>query len=95
MLKNVIEQLCPSEGICQRQMTLWGVIIEFPRELSRKRSVVILLHLSVKPLHPTNLDEELGEVPISLLKYSLLDTVTKLVVTVLSPQFINGFEVSF
>lgn len=94
MVKNVTKQLCPSQGVCQRQMTLWGFIIELPHEFCRKRPVIVLLHLSVKLLHPTNLDEELGEVPFSLVKYPLLDAVAKPVVTVLPPQLINGFEVS-
>nr|POE70975.1 hypothetical protein CFP56_14717 [Quercus suber] len=76
-------------------MTFWGIIIELPNELRRKSPVVILLNLSVKLFHPPNLDEELGEVSVSFLIDSLLNTVSKLVVAVLSPKFINGIKVWF
>lgn len=68
MFENVVEQLCPSESVCERQMPLWGVIIELPDELSGEGPVVVLLHLSVKLLHPPKLDEELGEVSVGLLQ---------------------------
>lgn len=76
-------------------MTFWGIIIELPNELRRKSPVVILLNLSVKLFHPPNPEEELGEVSVSFLIDSLLNTVSKLVVAVLSPKFINGFKVWF
>ncbi|KAJ6371853.1 hypothetical protein OIU77_002217 [Salix suchowensis] len=65
MIKNVFKQLCPSESICQRQVTFRCVITELPDELVRKSSVIVLLNLGVKLLHPANFDEKLGEVFVS------------------------------
>lgn len=94
MIKNVFKQLCPSESICQRQVTFRCVITELPDELVRKSSVIVLLNLGVKLLHPANFDEKLGEVFVSfLLPYSLLNTVSELVVAVIFPQFVNDFKV--
>jgi hypothetical protein len=76
-------------------MTLRGIIGELPDELCRKSSVVVLLDLSVELLHPPNLEEELGEVSICFLEDSLLDAVAELVVAVLFPEVVDGFEVRF
>lgn len=95
MAENAAKQLRASQGICERQMTLRGVVIEFPHELGGERPVIVLFHLGVKLLHPTEFEEELGEVPLCFLKYPLLHTVPELVIAVLPPEFIYGFEVSF
>lgn len=96
MAKNVAEQLYPSKCICQRQVTFRSIIIKLPNELIRKRPIVVLLNLGIKLLHPPNFDEKFGEVLVTLLSpYSLLNTVSKFVVAVLFPQFINVFKVLF
>jgi len=93
VVENVIEQLCPSESVGERQVSLWGVLIEVPDELRREGPVVVLLHLSVKLLHPPHFDEELGEVPIGLLQNLFLHTVPEFVAAVLPPKGVNGDEV--
>ncbi|KAF2300212.1 hypothetical protein GH714_010728 [Hevea brasiliensis] len=57
MVKNAIEELCPSKGICQRQVSFRSVIIELPDEFIRERSVVVLHNLRIKLFHP--LEEKL------------------------------------
>ncbi len=64
-------------------------------QTSWKIPIVVLLHLNVKLLHPPNLDEKFGEISIGFLEYSLLHAVPELVVAVLFPKAVNGFEVCF
>lgn len=89
----VSQELCPSKGIGERQVTLWCVIIQLPYELIREGPVVELLHFSVQLLHPADLDEKASEVASRLLPQPPLHAVPKLAIAMLPPERVNGAEV--
>lgn len=93
MCEDVAQELCPSEGIGEREMPLWRVIIQLPDELIREGPVVELLHLGVKLLHPPNPDEEAGEVAPRLLPQPPLHAVPEPATAVLLPERVDGPEV--
>ncbi|MFS7895818.1 hypothetical protein Hanom_Chr00s003508g01712951 [Helianthus anomalus] len=93
--ENATEQLRPSQGIRQGQVTFGGLIGQLPRELIRKCPVVVLQHFSVQLLHPSHFYEEFGEIFVCFLPQSFLHTVPELIVAVVPPQLVNCFQISF
>ena len=93
MGEDVPQELCAPEGIGERQVTLRCVILHLPDELIREGPVVVLLYLCVQLLHPSDPDEEAGEVALRFLPEPLLHAVPELAIAVLFPELVNGVKV--
>lgn len=91
--EDVSQELCPPEGIGERQVTLRCVILHLPHEFVREGPVVVLLYFCVQLLHPPDPDEEARKVTLRLLPKPPLHTVPKLAIAVLLPELVNGAEI--